>query len=84
VVKDGKHPVDAGLTRVAKAVRRLRELETSGAEIHEILGGGAGIVFVRDDCDGDLDIAYVAFALVHAPTARGAYEIAEIENTSGN
>ena len=84
MVKDEKHLVDAGLTKVAKAVRRLRELEASGAEIQEILGGEAGIAFVRDDCDGDLDIAYVAFALVHAPTTRGAYGIAEIENPSGN
>ena len=84
MVKDEKHPLDAGVTQVAKAVRRLRELESSGVKIHEILGGEAGVAFVRDDCDGDLDIAYVAFALVHAPTARVVHGVQEIENPSGN
>jgi hypothetical protein len=73
MVKDEKHPNDASVTRVGKAVRRLRELESSGVEIHEILGGEAGVAFVRDDCDGNLDVAYVAFALLHAPTTRTSY-----------
>ena len=84
MARDDKYPLDAGVPRVKKAVRRLRELEASGIEIYEILGGEAGVAFVSHDCDGDLDIAYVAFALVHAPTAHVVHGIEEIENPSGD
>ena len=33
------------------------------------MGGEAGAAFIRDDCDGDDDVAYAAVALVHNPPA---------------
>ncbi len=56
--------------RVGRAAERLRDLEASGIELSEILSGEAGIAFVRDDCQGDLDVASSAFALVHSPAGR--------------
>jgi hypothetical protein len=53
---------------VTKAVQRLRELKAGGVELHEILGGQAGVAFIRDDCEGDPEVAYTAVALVHYPT----------------
>ncbi len=32
------------------------------------MGGEAGAAFIRDGCEGEPEIAYAAFALVHAPT----------------
>jgi hypothetical protein len=58
--------------RVERAAERLRELEASGVELSEILGGEAGTAFLREDCHGDLDIAHAAFALLHSPGSRGA------------
>jgi hypothetical protein len=52
--------------RVKMAPERLRELEDSGVELSEILGGSAGGAFVLDDCEGDPDLAQAAFALVHS------------------
>ena len=54
--------------RVQRAVWRLRELKAAGVELHEILGGQAGAAFIRDDCDGDPEVAYAAIALVYYPT----------------
>ena len=48
-------------------IRRLRELKAAGVELHEILGGQAGATFIRDDCDGDPEVAYAAVALVYFP-----------------
>lgn len=56
--------------RIKRAAKRLRELEASGVEPSEILGGEAGTVFVRDYCSGDAGIASAAFALVHSPAGR--------------
>ena len=60
-------PDDARYRRMKRATERLRELEASGVELSEILGGPAGAAFLRDDCDGDPDLAHAAFALVHSP-----------------
>jgi hypothetical protein len=54
--------------RVMRAIRRLRELKAAGVELHEILGDQVGAAFIRDDCDGDPEVAYVAIALVYYPT----------------
>ena len=54
--------------RVQKAARRLCELKASGVELHEMLGGKAGVEFIRDHCEGDPDVAYAALALVYSPT----------------
>lgn len=63
-----QYPINSDDSRVKRAVQYLRELETSGVELHEILGGEAGAAFIRDGCEGEPEIAYAAFALVHAPT----------------
>jgi hypothetical protein len=55
--------------RVTRAARRLCELKAAGVELHEILGGQAGAAFIRDDCDGDPEVAYEAIALVYYPTS---------------
>ena len=69
-----RYPVNSEASQVKRAVQYLRELETSGVELHEILGGEAGTAFIRDGCEGTPEIAYAAFAFVHAPTfhTRGA------------
>ncbi len=54
--------------RVTKAVQRLRELKAGGVELHEILGGQVGVAFIRDDCEGDPEVAYAAVARVYYPT----------------
>jgi hypothetical protein len=54
--------------RVTRAVQRLRELKAGGVELHDILGGQAGVAFIRDDCEGDPEVAYAAVALVYYPT----------------
>jgi hypothetical protein len=56
---------EAHAERVNRAAERLRELKASGVELLEILCGPAGIKFVLDDCEGDPDLAYAAFALAH-------------------
>ena len=48
--------------RVTRAVQRLRELKAGGVELHDILGGQAGVAFIRDDCEGDPEVAYAAVA----------------------
>ena len=58
---------ESAIERVERAAERLRELEASGVYLAEILGGEAGAAFVRDDCDGDPEVAHAAFALVHSP-----------------
>ncbi len=57
---------------VERAADRLRELEASGVDLYEILGGEAGTAFLREACHGDPDIAYAAFSLLHSPRSRGA------------
>ena len=54
--------------RVKRATERLRELQASGVLLSELLGGEAGAAFIREDCDGDSDVATAAFALVHSLT----------------
>ena len=54
--------------RVTRAAQRLHELKAAGVELHEIVGGQAGAAFIRDDCDGDPEVAYAAIALVYYPT----------------
>jgi hypothetical protein len=79
VAEDEDNPVEALANPVARATRRLRELKAKGVELSEILGGQAGATFVRDDCDGEPEVAYAAFALVYSPTApkRGVEELGE-------
>lgn len=57
--------------RVKKAAQRLRKLQASGVALSEILGGEAGAEFVREDCEGDPDVAAAAFALIHSPRGQG-------------
>ena len=66
-----KQPVAGAIMdkRVTEAARRLRGLKATGAELYEILGGRAGANFIRDDCDGDPEVAYAALTLVFSPTA---------------
>ena len=54
--------------RVTRAARQLRELKAAGVELHEILGGRAGEACIRDECDGDPEVAYATIALVYYPT----------------
>jgi hypothetical protein len=67
--RDGGWPVSYDEERVERAARGLRELEASGVGAVEILGVEAEVVFVRDYCGGDPDVAAAAFALVHSPSA---------------
>jgi hypothetical protein len=46
-------------------------MQASGVALSEILGGQAGAEFVREDCNGDEEVAAAAFALVHSPRGRG-------------
>jgi hypothetical protein len=62
-----EEPNGARAGRVKRAAERLRELEALGVELSEILAGPDGAAFVRDDCDGDPDLACAAFAIVHSP-----------------
>lgn len=62
-----ENPVEALAYPITRAAQRLRELKAKGVELSEILGGRAGAAFVRDDCDGDPEVAYAAFALVYSP-----------------
>jgi hypothetical protein len=71
VATESERPSNASDAQVTRAAQRLRELEASGTTLPEILGGKAGIAFVRDYCDGDPAIATAAFALVHPPANRG-------------
>lgn len=57
--------------RVQRAARCLRELEASGVELHRILAGESGAIFIRDECDGDAEIAAAAFAIVHSSVEDG-------------
>ncbi len=66
----GERETTVDTDRVRRAAERLRNLEASGVELSEILNGEAGIAFVRDDCQGDPDIASSAFTLVHSPAGR--------------
>jgi hypothetical protein len=52
------------------AAERLRELESSGVALTEILGGQAGAAFIREECEGDPELAAAAFAFVHSPRGR--------------
>ena len=54
--------------RVLRAAQRLRDLKTSGVELHEILGGQVGVAFIVDDCGGDAQVAYAAVSVVYFPT----------------
>jgi hypothetical protein len=54
--------------RLARATRRLSELKAMGVKLSELLDGEAGASFIHDDCDGDVDLAYEALALVFYPT----------------
>lgn len=51
--------------RITRAAQRLRDLKATGAELQEILGSEAGAVFIRDDCNGNDDLAYATIALVY-------------------
>jgi hypothetical protein len=53
---------------VTRATQRLRELQARGVELYEILGGEAGATFIRDACEGDPGVTYVAIALVYFPS----------------
>ena len=68
MVRERRKAVDTD--RVRRSAERLRYLEPSGVELFELLSGEAGIAFVRDDCQGDPEIAISAFALVHSPARR--------------
>ena len=52
---------------VTRATQRLRESQSKGVELYEILGGEAGATFIRDACEGDPEVAYAAIALVYFP-----------------
>ena len=66
-MSNGEETEGAHDERVERAAERLRELKASGVGLLEILCGPAGVTFVQDDCEGDADLAYAAFALVHSP-----------------
>lgn len=55
---------------VKRAAQRLRELESSGVALTEILGGRAGAAFIREECEGDPEVAAAAFAFVHSSRSR--------------
>jgi hypothetical protein len=65
-VSETQEPQGVPDERVKRAAERLRELKASGVDLLEILCGPAGVTFVRDDCEGDPDLAYAAFALAHS------------------
>jgi hypothetical protein len=70
--------------RVTRAARRLGELKAAGVELHEILGGRAGEAFIRDDSEGDPEVAYAAIALVYFPTThekRAGEQEGEVEGS---
>lgn len=54
-----------GEERLSGATARLRELEASGATLNDILGGEIGRRWIEEDCAGDLELAKMAFELVH-------------------
>jgi hypothetical protein len=70
MVSNVEDPEGARGERVKRAAQRLRQLQASGVDLSEILGGEAGAAFVREDCEGDPDVAVAAFALVHSPRGR--------------
>jgi hypothetical protein len=84
MAKGGQYPVNPDDSRVKRAIRYLHELETSGVELHEIFGGEAGVAFIRDGCEGDPEVAYAAFTLVHAPTSQGHHGVGKTKNPSEN
>ena len=53
---------------VTRATQRLRESQSRGVKLYEILGGEAGATFIRDACEGDPEVAYATIALVYYPT----------------
>jgi hypothetical protein len=65
-VSNGDEAEGAHDERIKRAAERLRELKASGVDLLEILCGPAGVTFVQDDCEGDPDLAYAAFALAHS------------------
>jgi hypothetical protein len=70
VVSNVEDPEGARDERVKRAAQRLRQLQASGVDLSEILGGEAGAAFVREDCKGDPEVAAAAFARVHSPRGR--------------
>jgi hypothetical protein len=70
ISKDTGSRVHSHDERVKRAAERLRELRASGVALSEILSGEAGAAFIREECDGDFDVATAAFALVYPPTGR--------------
>ncbi len=61
-------PVVGTLTDpVTRATQRLRESESRGVNLYEILGGEAGATFVRDACEEDPEVAYAAIAFLYFP-----------------
>lgn len=52
---------------VTRATQRLRESQSRGVNLYEILGGEAGATFIRDACGGNPEVAYAAIALVYFP-----------------
>ena len=55
-----------------RAAQRLRELQASGVAFSEILSGEAGVAFIREECEGNPEVAAAAFAFVHSPRGRTA------------
>jgi hypothetical protein len=70
MVSNVEDPEGARGERVKRAAQRLRQLQASGVDLSEILGGEAGAAFVREDCEGDPEVAAAAFARVHSPRGR--------------
>ena len=63
-----ENPVVLSLTDpVTRATQWLRESQSRGVKLYEILGGEAGATFIRDACEGDPEVAYAAIALVYFP-----------------
>ena len=55
-----------------------------GVELHEILGGQVGVAFIRDDCDGDPEVAYAAIAHVYYPTSQERRVVEQGEVVDGS
>jgi hypothetical protein len=62
-----RNPVVTITARITRATQRLGELKAMGIQLSELLGGEAGRTFIRDDCDGNPEVAYAAIALAYYP-----------------
>ena len=70
LINDTKRTSRSYDERVKRAAQRLRELRASGVALSEILRGQAGAAFIREECEGNPEVAAAAFALVHSPRGR--------------